>query len=133
MGLQVCPPPPPPNPACGPTCPTGGSAVWTGTITGFDGKPAEFVISLCPDPNGYLVGGWSCRSGSGNCIAPGASIRAGVVGSNFIGYSRQMGGFIDPVWGCDFEGLLSGATLSGHYSCSGYAGFSGTWQATACG
>ena len=93
----------------------------------------EFVASLCPDANGILVGGWSCRSSSGGCIAPGASLQASLIGANFTGYSRNMGGFTDPVWACDFVGLLNGATLSGSYTCRGYAGtVSGGWQATAC-
>jgi hypothetical protein len=131
-GLTACPPPaPPPNPACGPTCPAGGPAVWTGTITGSDGSTAGLVASLCMDPTtGLVVGGWSC---TGPCVASGGNLQATLIGSNFTGHSEVGSSFIDPIWGCDFDGLLTGTTLNGTYRCQGYAGtFSGTWQATAC-
>jgi len=133
-GLDVCAPPAPPaNPACGPTCPTGGSAVWTGTITPDTGGTAELVASMCPTPDGLLTGGWSCISGTASCVAPGASLQAQLIGANFTAHSSVGRSFIDPVWGCDFTGLLTGRTLNGTYRCNGYGGtYTGTWQATAC-
>jgi len=136
-GVDVCAPPAPPappaNPACGPTCPTGGPAVWTGTISSADGGTAELVASMCPTPDGLLTGGWSCIPGTAECVASGASLQAQLIGANFTAHSRVGSSFIDPIWGCDFTGLLNGRTLNGTYRCDGYGGtYTGTWQATAC-
>jgi hypothetical protein len=139
-GLDVCSQPaapapsaPPVNPACGPVCPTGEPAVWTGTITSSDGATAELVASMCPTTNGVLTGGWSCTPETGACVAPGGSLQATLIGANFTARSNVGSSFIDPVWGCDLTGVLTGATLNGSYRCQGYGGtLTGTWRATAC-
>jgi len=61
------------------------------------------------------------------------AMQANLTGANFTASSRVGTSFIDPIWTCDFNGLLTGSTLNGNYRCHGYAGtFTGTWRATAC-
>ena len=119
--------------ACGPQCPGGGPAVWTGTAAPSTGGSVNIIASICLQLPYTIVGSWSCSPGTAPCFAAGGTLLGSGVGANFTAHSVVGTGFTDPIWSCDFVGVKTGATLAGNYSCTGHAGmFSGTWHLQRC-
>src|SRR5437899_2620854 len=74
---------PPPPPACGPQCPGGGPAVWTGTAAPSTGGSVNIIASIFLQLPYTIVGSWSCSPGTAPCFAAGGTLLGSGVGANF--------------------------------------------------
>lgn len=122
QGLSVCAVPitttttlPPSDPACGPQCPAGGTAVWTGIATSDFGGYVRVIASLCLDASGVQVrGSWACESGSLTCPVGGGVLFGPLLGANLSLVSEDA----TRQWRCYFNGVRSGLQIAGSYSCA---------------
>jgi len=106
-------------------------ALWLGTATSASGGYVNIGATLCA-VGSALTGQFACEPGTNSCLATQGTITGTIVGSDAY-YPHVT--FPDGSY-CNFDGQVSGLTLSGTYTCYGPSGFivydQGTYSLARC-